>query len=310
MQKKIAFMGTPIFSVPILKNIYQNGYEIAAVYTQPPRKSNRGQKLEKSKIHLLSETLTLNTRTPEQLKNNKSEYEYFKNLDLDLVIIVAYGIIIPKEFLTLSKEGFVNLHASILPQWRGAAPIQRSIMSQDKETGISVMKINEKLDEGDISHIFKIDIEENENAQSLSDRLSILASEKISEIIDSILDKEINFKSQDHSKATYAKKIKKTEGLINWNDNAENIIGKINGLIPIPGAYFNFKGERYKILKAIIGNGIGKIGEVISDKLEVVCRNNQTIKILEIQRQGKKPQKIGEFMLGSQIRKGSVLSNV
>jgi len=309
MQKKIAFMGTPIFSVPILKNIYQNGYEIAAVYTQPPRKSNRGQKLEKSPIHLLSETLTLNTRTPEQLKNNKSEYEYFKNLDLDIVIIVAYGIIIPKEFLTLSKEGFINLHASILPQWRGAAPIQRSIMSQDKETGISVMKINEKLDEGDISHIFKIDIEENENAQSLSDRLSILASEKISEIIDSILDKEINFKPQDHSKATYAKKIKKTEGLINWNDNAENIIGKINGLFPYPAGYFVHKGERYKILKAEKSFSKEKPGKVLSNELEISCGEN-SIKILEIQREGKKPQKINEFMLGSQITKGNNLIDV
>ena len=309
MQKKIAFMGTPIFSVPILKNIYQNGYEIAAVYTQPPRKSNRGQKLEKSPIHLLSETLTLNTRTPEQLKNNKSEYEYFKNLDLDLVIIVAYGIIIPKEFLTLSKEGFINLHASILPQWRGAAPIQRSIMSQDKETGISVMKINEKLDEGDISHIFKIDIEENENAQSLSDRLSILASEKISEIIDSILDKEINFKPQDHSKATYAKKIKKTEGLINWNDNAENIIGKINGLFPYPAGYFVYKGERYKILKAEKSFSKEKPGKVLSNELEISCGEN-SIKILEIQREGKKPQKINEFMPGSQITKGNNLIDV
>tara|TARA_B100000029_G_scaffold195179_1_gene193280 strand:- start:1236 stop:2165 length:930 start_codon:yes stop_codon:yes gene_type:complete len=309
MQKKIAFMGTPIFSVPILKNIYQNGYEIAAVYTQPPRKSNRGQKLEKSPIHLLSETLTLNTRTPEQLKNNKSEYEYFKNLDLDIVIIVAYGIIIPKEFLTLSKEGFINLHASILPQWRGAAPIQRSIMSQDKETGISVMKINEKLDEGDISHIFKIDIEENENAQSLSDRLSILASEKISEIIDSILDKEINFKPQDHSKATYAKKIKKTEGLINWNDNAENIIGKINGLFPYPAGYFVYKGERYKILKAEKSFSKEKPGKVLSNELEISCGEN-SIKILEIQREGKKPQKINEFMSGSQITKGNNLIDV
>ncbi len=309
MQKKIAFMGTPIFSVPILKNIYQNGYEIAAVYTQPPRKSNRGQKLEKSPIHLLSETLTLNTRTPEQLKNNKSEYEYFKNLDLDIVIIVAYGIIIPKEFLTLSKEGFINLHASILPQWRGAAPIQRSIMSQDKETGISVMKINEKLDEGDISHIFKIDIEENENAQSLSDRLSILASEKISEIIDSILDKEINFRPQDHSKATYAKKIKKTEGLINWNDNAENIIGKINGLFPYPAGYFVYKGERYKILKAEKSFSKEKPGKVLSNELEISCGEN-SIKILEIQREGKKPQKINEFMLGSQITKGNNLIDV
>ena len=260
-------MGTPIFAVPILKNIYQNGYEVSVVYTQPPRKSNRGQKFEKSPIHSFSETINYNVRTPNSLNNNKSEYEYFKSLNLDLVIIVAYGVIIPKEFLSLSKQGFINIHASILPKWRGAAPIQRSIMSQDKETGISVMKINEKLDEGDISHIFKIKIGENENAQSLSDRLSALASEKISEIIDGIIDKEIQFKPQDHTKATYAKKIKKSDGLINWNDKAENIIGKINGLFPYPGGYFIFKGERYKILKAQISFNKDQAGKVISNDL-------------------------------------------
>tara|TARA_B100001029_G_C15015355_1_gene426973 strand:- start:391 stop:1320 length:930 start_codon:yes stop_codon:yes gene_type:complete len=309
MQKKIAFMGTPIFSVPILKNIYQNGYEISAVYTQPPRKSNRGQRFEKSPIHSFAETISFDVRTPDQLKDNKSEYEYFKNLDLDLVIIVAYGIIIPKEFLSLSNKGFINLHASILPKWRGAAPIQRSIMSQDKETGISVMKINEKLDEGDISHIFKIDIKENENAESLSERLSTLASEKISEVIDSIMDKEVNFKPQDHSQATYAEKIKKAEGLIDWKDNAQKIIGKINGLFPFPGGYFMYKGERYKILKAQISFNKDQPGKVLSNDLEISCGEN-SIKILEIQREGKKPQKVNEFILGSQIQQGTNLCNV
>ena len=309
MQKKIAFMGTPIFAVPILKNIYQNGYEVSVVYTQPPRKSNRGQKFEKSPIHSFAETISFDVRTPDKLNDNNSEYEYFKSLNLDLVIVVAYGIIIPKNFLSLSKQGFINLHASLLPKWRGAAPIQRSIMSQDKETGISVMKINEKLDEGDISHIFKINIEENENAQTLSDRLSTLASDKISEVIDSIIDKEVNFKQQDHSQATYAKKVKKIEGLIDWNDRAENIIGKINGLYPFPGGYFIFKGERYKILKAQLSFNKDKAGKVISNDLEISCGEN-SIKILEIQREGKKPQKINEFLLGSQIQKGTNLLNV
>ena len=308
MQKKIGFMGTPNFAVPILKSIFQNGFEVSVVYTQPPSRSNRGQKFEKSPVHSFAETINLDVRTPHQLKNNKSEYEYFKNLNLDLVIIVAYGIIIPKEFLSLSKTSFINLHASILPQWRGAAPIQRAIMDQNKETGISVMRINEKLDEGEISHIFKINIEKNENAESLSERLSTLASEKISEVIDSIIDKDIDFKPQDHSKATYAKKIKKTEGLIDWNDRAENIIGKINGLFPYPGGYFIYRGERYKILKAQISFSKDQPGKVLSSELEISCGEN-SIKILEIQREGKKPQKINEFVIGSQIEKGANLLN-
>ncbi len=306
MQKKIGFMGTPTFAVPILKNIYQNGYEISVVYTQPPRRSKRGQKIEKSAIHTFAETIGLDVRTPDKLKNNQSEYEHFKNLDLNLVIIVAYGIIIPQKYLTLSKLGFINLHASILPKWRGAAPIQRSIMKQEKVTGISVMKINDKLDEGDISHIFKINIDENENAQNLSERLSILASDKISGIIDNIVEEEIDFKPQDHSQATYAEKIKKTEGLINWNDKAENIIGKINGLFPYPGGYFIYKGERYKILKAEKTFSKEKPGKVLSNELEISCGEN-SIKILEIQREGKKPQKMNEFILGSEITKGTNL---
>ena len=309
MAKKIIFMGTPLFAVPILKSLYQNGYPISVVYTQPPQKSHRGQKINKSPIQGISETLNIDFRCPENLKDNDEEYRFIKNLNADLAIVVAYGKLIPKNFLNLTKKGFINIHGSILPSWRGAAPIQRSIMNLDKETGISIMKLVETLDSGPVSNIHKIKLDQNNNAEEISEKLSFLAAEKILDEIDDILDDKAKFIDQDHSKASYAKKIEKIEGEINWNDEAEKIIGKINGLFPVPGAFFNFKGERYKILKAEIGNGIGETGEVLSDKLEIACTNNQSIKILEIQRQGKKPQKIGEFMLGSSIRKGSLLSN-
>jgi len=305
MAKKIIFMGTPMFSVPILKSLYQNGYPIECVYTQPPQKSQRGQRINKSPIQGIAETLNLDFRTPKSLKDNNEEYEFFKKIEADLVIVVAYGQIIPKEFLNLSKKGFINIHASILPNWRGAAPIQRSIMNLDKETGISVMKISEKLDTGPVCNTYKINLENNINAQDIGEKLSLLAADKILDNIDDILDDKATFVEQDHSKATYASKIQKSEGEINWTESAQNIIGKINGLYPTPGAYFIHNGERYKILKADIGNGIGNPGEVISDYLEIVCGKNQSIKITEIQRQGKKPQNIGEFMLGSQIKKGS-----
>ena len=309
MAKKIIFMGTPFFAVPILKSLYQNGYPISVVYTQPPQKSHRGQKINKSPIQGISETLNIDFRCPENLKDNDEEYRFIKNLNADLAIVVAYGKLIPKNFLNLTKKGFINIHGSILPSWRGAAPIQRSIMNLDKETGISVMKLVETLDSGPVSNIYKIKLDQNNSAEEISEKLSFLAAEKILDDIDDILDDKAKFIDQDHSKASYAKKIEKIEGEINWNDEAEKIIGKINGLFPVPGAFFNFKGERYKILKAEVGNGIGQTGEVLSDKLEIACTNNQSIKILEIQRQGKKPQKIGEFMLGSSIRKGSLLSN-
>ena len=309
MFKKIVFMGTSNFAVPILKSLYQNGYPISVVYTQPPQKSQRGQNINKSPVQGIAETLNIDFRTPHYLKDNNEEYNYIKELNADLAIVVAYGQIIPKEFLNLTKKGFINIHASILPKWRGAAPIQRSIMNLDNETGISIMKLAEELDRGPVSKIYKIKLNKNDNALEISEKLSLLAAEKILDDIDEILDDKAKFFEQDNSKATYAKKIDKSEGKINWNDGALNILSKINGLFPVPGAFFNFNGERYKILKAEIGNGLGEIGEVLTDKLEIACGNNQSIKILEIQRQGKKSQKIGEFMLGSQIKKGSFITN-
>lgn len=297
-------MGTPMFAVPILKSLYQNGYNISCVYTQPPQKSKRGQKINKSPIQGISETLNLEYRTPPVL-NNEEEYNFLNSLDADLAIVVAYGQIIPKKFLSLTKTGFINIHASLLPKWRGAAPIQRSIMNLDQETGISIMRIAEKLDTGPVCNNYKIQLNENLNALEISEKLSNLAAEKILDNVDDILEDKANFVEQDHLNATYASKIQKTEGQINWDENAEKIIGKINGLYPSPGAFFNFNGERYKILKAQIGRAQGNPGSVLSDNLEIACGNNQSIIVKEIQRQGKRPQNIGEFILGSQIKKGS-----
>ena len=310
MPKKIIFMGTPMFAVPILKSLYQNGFPINLVYTQPPQKSHRGQKINKSPVQGISETLNIDFRVPQSFKNNSEEYDFLKKMDADLAIVVAYGQIIPKEFLSLTKKGFINVHASILPKWRGAAPIQRAIMNLDSEIGISIMKINEELDSGPVSNIFRLKLDQKYNAKEISEKLSLLAADKILDVIDDIFDGKSKFVDQDNSKATYAKKITKNEGQINWNNEASKIIGKINGLYPSPGAFFNFNGERYKILKAEIGNGLGKIGEVISDNLEIACSNEKSIKILEIQREGKRVQKITEFMLGSRIRKGSIISSV
>ena len=304
MLKKIIFMGTPYFATPILKSLYQNGYPISVVYTQPPKKSNRGQKVNKSPIQSLSETLNIEFRTPISLKNNNEEKNFLKKLNADIAIVVAYGQLIPKDYLDLTKKGFINIHASLLPKWRGAAPLQRSIMNQEKETGISIMKIIEELDAGPICKTYNLEILENENVESLSERLSLLAAKKILDDIDEILEDKAIFKSQEDLKATYANKILKSEGKIDWSEPVKKIIGKINGLYP--NSFFIYKGERYKILKAEISNKIGEIGSVLSDNLDVGCKNG-SIKILEIQREGKRPQKINEFLLGSKIIKGSNL---
>ena len=303
MSKKIVFMGTSDFAVQILKSIYQNGYPVSVVYTQPPNKSNRGQKFNKSPVNLFSENISLEVRTPKFLKDNNEEKLFLTKLKPDIILVVSYGQIIPKDFLNIPKNGFLNVHASLLPKWRGAAPIQRSIMNLDKETGISIMKINEKLDEGPVCNQYPIKISENMNSEELSEKLSLIASEKILDILDNIFDGKVEFKDQDHSKATYANKIDKIEGKIDWNQNANKIIGKINGLYPYPGAFFLFNGERYKILKAEKSNSEGKSGNVVSENFEICCGEG-SIKVLSIQREGKRVQKINEFLLGTKIKKG------
>ena len=304
MSQKIVFMGTSNFAVPILKSLYQNGYQISSVYTQPPKKSNRGQKLNKSPINLFSENISLDVRIPHSLKDNNEEESYLKEIKPDIVLVVSYGQIIPKNLLNIPKNGFLNVHASLLPKWRGAAPIQRSIMNLDKETGISVMKLNENLDEGPVCNQYKLEILEKMNSEELSEKLSIIASEKILDILDNIFDGNVEFKDQNHTKATYAKKIQKAEGKIDWSENAEKIIGKINGLYPYPGAFFSFNGERYKILKAEKSSTTGKPGSIVSENFEVCCGEG-SIKVLRIQREGKRVQQINEFLLGTQIKKGT-----
>ena len=306
MNKKIVFMGTPSISSKILKSLYQNGFEIEVVYTQPPVASNRGQRINKSPVHIMAEIFNLPLRTPASL-NSPEEKNFLESKDISLGIVVAYGQILKKDILNIPKYGWINIHFSLLPKLRGAAPIQRAIMNNDKITGISIIKINDDLDAGPIYNQYPLDILDNENIEELSFRLSNLASEKILENLDDIFENRCIFKEQDHSQSTYAKKIKKEEGKIKWEENNHKIIGKINGLYPSPGAWFEFKGERYKILKAESSLTSGKPGYVLSDSLEIACGKN-SIKILEIQRQGKKTQKVREFLLGSQIRKNTNLN--
>jgi len=306
MFKKIVFMGTSNFSVPILKSLYQNGYPIVTIYTQPPQKSMRGQKVNKSPIQKMAENLCIECRTPDSLKENNEEYNFLKLLNPDLVIVVAYGQLIPKNYLSLSKHGFINIHASLLPKWRGAAPIQRSIMNLDKETGVSIMKIVEKLDAGPVMMQEKINVTSEMNAEDLSNKLSDLSSKLILECIDEIEGGKAKFIDQDEQKATYAKKINKEEGKINWDNSAENILAQINSLLPNPGAWFSFMGERYKILKASISEAEGEKGKVIDNNLTIACKS-KSIKVNEIQRQGKNKQSTREFLLGSKIKKETAL---
>ena len=302
---KIIFFGTPKFALPILKKIYNSKHEVLMVYTQPPKKSSRGQKINKTVIHEYSEKVSLNVKTPNDLLGEET---FLNKINFDIGIVVAYGKLIPKEILNLSKYGFINLHASLLPKYRGAAPIQRSLINREKETGISFMKIIEKLDSGPVCQKYKIAINKNENYNSLLARLSSLGEDNVIEIIEKIIENKIKFVDQNEHEASYAKKIEKSDGKINWNESAELIQAKVNALNPNPGGWFIFDNERYKILRAEISLTDGQPGEVINEDFIVGC-GNKSLKIIEIQRQGKKPQNSKEFLMGSKIKPGTKLLN-
>ncbi len=302
MSQKIVFMGTPEFAVPTLELLLKSNHKILAVYSQPPSKANRGQKIKPSDVESFSKKNSLNVRTPLKLDSDE-EYNFIKNLNPDIVIVIAYGKIIPKKFLNLAKQGFINVHASLLPKWRGAAPIQRSIMNLDNETGVSIMKITEDLDTGPVMLQAKISINQNTDAKILAKVLSQLGAKTLLDSINKIADGTAKFEEQDHSVATYAKKISKAEGKIHWNIDAKKILAKINGLNPNPGAWFEYKKERFKVWKAEIANGKGKPGKTLDDKLTIAC-NEGSIKILEIQKEGKSRQEIDQFLLGNKIKHG------
>ena len=298
-------MGTPKFAVPILEVINNSVHEVVAVYSQPAKKAKRGQKIVVSEVEEKSKNLSLNLRTPVQL--DKNEYSYLKDINPDIVVVVAYGKIIPKIFLDIPKFGFINLHASLLPKWRGAAPIQRAIMNCDKETGISYMKIKEDLDSGPYMFQVKTLINEDTNYKQLNEKLSNIGAKSIIKCLNLIFDNKAKFINQDNSKVTYAEKIKKSEAKIIWSETANKIVAKINGLNPFPGAWFEYENSRFKIIKAkIIKQNSEVPGKVLNDKLLVSCGEN-AIKILEIQKEGKSILKIDDFLSGNKIPIGAKL---
>ena len=285
MQLKIVFMGTPEFSVPALKILIKNKFNILSVYTQPPAKSNRGQKVRPSHIQEFCNENKLDIKCPENLNTNE-EYEYLKKLSPDLAIVVAYGKLIPKNFLDLTKFGFLNIHASLLPKWRGAAPIQRAIMNEDKKTGISIMKIEDKLDSGPVLAVKELELSQDSTYGEIEKKLSKMGADLLIESLKNIEEGKMKFSAQIHSKATYAKKINKNETKINWSLDASKVIAHIHGLSPNPGAWFEYENERFKVLRANKSSASGNPGTLLDENLTIACKSD-SIQILEIQRQGK-----------------------
>ena len=301
MALNIIFMGTPDFAVPILDSINNSKHKILCCYTQPPRKKDRGQKKNSSPIQIFCEQKKLKLRCPEEL--DLKEYNFMKETRPDVVIVVAYGKIIPKKILELKDSKFINIHASLLPKWRGAAPIQRSLINLDKETGISIMKIIPELDAGPVMMMSKIEIDNTSSFEEVSSKLSILGSEKIIEALDLIEKKEEKFIAQNEKEATYAEKIKKNEVKINWNDSAKKIIAKIKAFNPNPGAWFNLEGTRIKVLDAVEIEKRGTPGEIISNKLIIAC-SDKAVQITKLKKEGKRSMSINEFLQGTKIKVG------
>ena len=305
MPLKIFFMGTPEFSVPTLQALVKNKFNILKVYTQPPKKSKRGQKIHPSPIEEFSKKNKINFRNPVHLDNE--EFKIFKEFSPDIVVVVAYGQIIPKNFLNTARFGFINVHASLLPKWRGAAPIQRAIMNGDKETGVSIMKIDEKLDSGPVLTSKEIKLDSNAIYGEIEKKLSEIGATLLIETLKKIENGKAEFIDQVHSKATYAKKIDKNETRINWNLEASRVVSHIHGLSPNPGAWFEHENERFKVLRANKSSSSGKPGMLLDENLIIACKSD-SIQILEIQRQGKNKQTAKDFLLGKKINKGSVLT--
>ena len=303
MSLKIIFMGTPEFSVPILKSLLMSDHKILSIYTQPPKKKNRGQNISKTPIHRFSIDNNIEVRCPENI-NSEHEINFIKKKNPDVIIVVAYGKILSAELLSLKNINFLNIHASLLPKWRGAAPIQRSIMNLDKETGISIMKIVPKLDEGPVMMKSKVSINKNTNAEKLSNELSHLAARMIIESLSLIEKKKAVFIEQNKNEATYAEKIRKVESKIDWNQKASQIIAKVNALYPDPGCWFEYGGSRIKINKAIEVNQRGAPGNILNDKFVIACSEN-AVQLLEVQKEGKKSMSVSEFLKGNELIVGT-----
>jgi len=306
MSLKIVFMGTPEFSVPALEALINSKFEILSIYTQPPKKSKRGQKINVSSVQKFSEKNNLPVRNPKNLSNDE-EYNFIKNLSADLAVVVAYGKLIPTNILKTTKLGFVNIHASLLPKWRGAAPIQRAIMNGDKKTGVSIMKIEDKLDSGPVLASKELVFGQNATYGEIQKKLSLMGSNLLIESLKNIENGKAKFIDQVHSNSTYAKKIDKNETKINWNLDANKVIAHIHGLSPNPGAWFEYENERFKVLRANKSAVSGNPGTLLDENLTIACKSD-SIQILEIQRQGKNKQTSKDFLLGKKISKGSILT--
>lgn len=301
---RVIFMGTPDFSAPILETLLKTGHDIAAVYCQPPRPAGRGKKLRPSPVQVFAENNNLPVFHPINFKAEE-DIKTFQSHNADIAVVVAYGLLLPKPILDAPKLGCLNIHASLLPRWRGAAPIQRAIMSGDEKTGVCIMQMEQGLDTGPVLLHKEIEIAPTETASTLHDRLSILGAQAIAEALEKL--NTLSPEVQNEEGVTYAAKIDKAEAKIDWNQPAKTIDRQIRGLSPFPGAWTEFQGQRLKILNCTLGNSkADKAGTVLDQNLTIACGEG-SINVTQLQKAGKAPQDTATFLLGNVIPVGSIL---
>ena len=306
MTLRLAFMGSPAFGAPTLAALIEAGHDIACVYSQPPRPAGRGKKERLTPIHEFAAARGIEVRTPKSLKK-PPEQEAFAALNLDLAIVVAYGLILPKPILDAPKRGALNLHGSLLPRWRGAAPIQRAIMAGDERTGVQVMRMEEGLDTGPVLATAETPIEFDDTTQTLHDRLSLLGAALMRDTLTKFERGETTETPQSETGVTYAHKITPAEARIDWTRPAREVDCMIRGLSPAPGAWFELDGVRVKALLSRRGQGSGRPGEVLDDNLLVACGEG-AVRLIAVQREGRGSLAAEVFLRGHPVPTGARLA--
>jgi len=295
-QERIIFMGTPEISKVYLQSLIDHKYNVIATYTQPPRKQGRGMQIQKSPVHKLSLKHNIPVYHPKNFASSDT-INKFKKLNSDVAVVMGYGILLPKVIIKSPVHGSINIHVSLLPRWRGAAPIEHALLNGDKITGVSIFKIKEKLDAGPIIARKKINIDENISKEDLTIQLNIIGTSLLNKILPDFLDNKITLRKQDENKVTYAKKITSNHRKIDFNNDVKIVYNQIRSFAPKPSAWFVLNNERIKIIKCSIIICDSEVSTIINEQFHIGCRNGKIIPQI-IQRQGKEPMGINEFLKG------------
>ena len=307
---RVVFLGTPEFSVPTLSELVARGHEVVAVYTREPAAAGRGMAARKSPVHVAAEKFGIAVHHLKSLRGEEAA-ELFRSHAADVAVVIAYGLLLPKNILDAPAHGCLNLHASLLPRWRGAAPIHRAVMAGDKETGVMVMKMEEGLDIGPVGLAERVTISENVTTGELHDKLSLLGADLMTRALAALERGSLNFTPQAVEGVTYAKKIEKSESKIDWAKPAREVHDHIRGLSPFPGAWFEMEIEgkpvRVKVIRSRLANERGVPGTLVDDHL-TVATGEGAVKLAEVQRAGAKAMNAEEFLRGAKLAKGAKLS--